>query len=648
MTSERHPNPADTARPSLVTSDASRRILVVDDNPAIHDDFRKTLVPAPVPDDLAALEAAVLDTPAPVRGPRPHFEVDTALQGRDAVRMVEAALREGRPYSVIFVDMRMPPGWDGVETIERLWQIDPSAQVVICTAFADYSWEEIASRLHSTDQLLILKKPFDGMEVCQIAAAMCEKWRLQQQARLRVDELEQMVSQRTLDLRRAALHDRLTGLPNRSHLYERIESLLSEHTPAPEHQFALLFIDFDRFKIINDSLGHEVGDKLLIAIADRLYLAVHGPGDPAAAANHLCARLGGDEFVVVLAGYSDHDEITKVATHLLDVFSKPYNIDGHEIQSTASIGATTSLVSTLDREELLRDADTAMYRAKSRGRNRWIFFDRQMHEEAVSRLSLEGDLRRAIDSDQFVLFYQPIIALESGRLAGFEALVRWNHPARGLLRPESFIALAEETGLIIPMTNNLISQACEQLARWTRLGPQSSTLAVNVNLSQRQMCDPSLPKLVAACIERFNLRPPQLKLEITETAIMDDPGRALTIMQAVRELGVRLYMDDFGTGHSSLNCLHRFPLNGLKVDRQFIATVAERRDYTAVVHAIITLAHNLGMRVVAEGVETDEQRTMLHTLDCDDAQGFLFGRAMPPEDVADYIARSLGIARAAA
>jgi diguanylate cyclase len=648
--------PLPSARPQ-----PPRRIIVIDDNSQIHDDFRKTLTGSQAPAALNDLEAAIFDEPVAKPDVNLAFELEHATQGRDGFRMVEKAIEAGNPFSVAFVDMRMPPGWDGVETVENLWRADPDLQVVICTAYADYSWEEISARLGFTDQLLILKKPFDSMEVRQIAAALSEKWRLARQARLRMDELERMVAERTLDLRRAALHDKLTGLPNRACFYERIETMLRRSKADPSYQFSVLFIDFDRFKVVNDSLGHEVGDKLLIAIADRLYLGVHGPVQAAVrstagksfdvegsdGSGHMCARLGGDEFVIALDGLHTEEQIRPMVQRIMEIMARPYCINGHEIQSTASIGVSTTVISPQNREELLRDADTAMYRAKSAGRNRWIMFDPHMHDEAVCRMSLEGDLRRAILADELILHYQPIVNVESGRLTGFESLVRWHHPTRGVLRPDQFIQVAEETGLIIPLTNKLINQACAQLAEWSNAGPVASRLSVNVNLSQRQMSDPALTGIVANALKSHGVGPDRLQLEITETSIMDDPDRALGVIQSLRTLGIRLYMDDFGSGHSSLNCLHRFPLDGIKVDRQFIATVAERRDYTAVVHAIVSLAHNLGMRVVAEGVETEEQRTMLLALECDDGQGFLWGRAIPAAQVPEFIAQWGGVRRAA-
>jgi diguanylate cyclase (GGDEF)-like protein len=623
-----------------------RRILIVDDNAAIHQDFDKTLASRQAPARLDAFEAALFDGERPELE-RPVYDLAHALQGRDGFKMVEAALEAGTPFCVAFVDMRMPPGWDGLETIEHLWKVDPDLQVCICTAYADHTWDQIGATLGFTDQLLILKKPFDNIEVCQIATALAEKWALKKQARLKIDQLEKMVEHRTSDLRSAAMHDKLTGLPNRAYLNERVEHLMrarqNPRTANSAPDFGLLFLDFDRFKVVNDSLGHEVGDKLLISIADRLYLAMRGPGGDEAATPGLCARLGGDEFVVLVENLESPGRALDHAKRLIEVLSAPYSIDGHEVQSTASIGVTTTHLPYARREDMMRDADTAMYSAKATGRGRAVMFDPSMHARAMARLNLENEMRRAIARDELTLLYQPIVNIETGRLTGFESLVRWIHPDRGLLLPADFIMLAEETGLIVPMTNGLIRAACRQWREWRDIPDPREALpepfAININLSRRQLCDPNLVKTVRYALAEFAVPPSCIKLEITETAIMDDQERAQSVLDSLRELGVRLLMDDFGSGYSSLNCLHQFRLDGLKVDRQFIATVSSQRDYSAVVHAIISLAHNLRMSVVAEGVETEAQRSMLMALECDYAQGFLYGRPMTPADARALIVR---------
>ena len=619
-----------------------RRILIVDDNATIHGDFRKTLCRSQAPRTLDEDEAAIFGSViAPKAANDLRFSIDSAMQGQEALACVEEALRQGDPYHMAFVDMRMPPGWDGVQTIERLWQADPELQIVICTAYSDYSWEQIVQRLGASDRLLILKKPFDEAEVSQLAAALTEKWRVTRQARLKLAEMETLVAERAEEFKRASLRDRLTGLPNRELLNDRIARAIARRARKPDGDFALLFLDFDRFKVVNDSLGHLAGDKLLIAIAERLTTVVRTVdtvsrlGSAATA-----ARLGGDEFIILLENLAHPFDAVRVAERLLEALAAPYVIDGHTIQSSASIGITASSIEYATPDQAIRDADTAMYRAKAAGKGRYVVFDQAMHAQAMERLNLENDLRLAIGSDALFLMYQPIVALDSAAVLGFEALVRWKHPVRGLISPVEFIPLAEELGLINRLGAWVFEEACRQLVDWQRRYPPFAKLTMSVNLSRRQLNVSDLIEQIKATLQRTGANPESLRLEITESALMADAEQAIATLGQIRDLGIRLHMDDFGTGYSSLSCLHRFPLSGLKIDRAFVMNSSERRDYAAVVNAIVTLAHNLKMELVAEGVEAIEQVAMLQALGCDQAQGFYFARPLLPADAEAFVLKS--------
>jgi len=611
-----------------------RRVLVIDDNTSIHDDFRKTLSRKSYGNDLDDDEALLFGS-QPVETQYREFDIDTASQGHIGLAMVEAAICEGRPYQLAFVDMRMPPGWDGVETISRLWQADPALQVVICTAFSDYSWDQIVQKLGITDRLLILKKPFDDAEVCQLASAMTGKWLVTQQAQAKMDDMELLVEKRTAELRDMTRRDMLTGLPNRHFFNDLLSRAIALHRRDPSRMFAVLFLDIDRFKIVNDSLGHHIGDKLLIGIAERLGSVLRKEDVAASLTDCSAARVGGDEFLMLLEGIKHHYDAMYVAERLLGVMAEPFKVDSHTIIITVSIGVTTSALNYVSPDEMIRDADTAMYRAKAAGKNRFVIFDSRMHEDALLRLAMENDLRVAIENAELRLVYQPIVHLGSGCVYGFEALVRWQHPTKGVVSPLDFIPLAEEIGIIVPIGEWVLREACLELARWRRL-PDLGNLFISVNLSRKQLGHPHLVESIRDIIQHAGLPASAIKLEITESAIMEDMDHAVTILGQIRDLGIDLHIDDFGTGYSSLSCLHNFPVAGMKIDRSFINNVVDNPDYAAVVNAIVTLAHNLRLGLIAEGIETAEQMSMLKTMGCDLAQGYFFQRPVSCDQALEY------------
>jgi diguanylate cyclase (GGDEF)-like protein/PAS domain S-box-containing protein len=413
-----------------------------------------------------------------------------------------------------------------------------------------------------------------------------------------------------------ASHDTLTGLPNRAWFMEQLETALQRVKQDDTHHIAVLFLDLDRFKVINDSIGHLIGDQLLIGIAERLRQCLR-PDDKV-------ARLGGDEFTILLNGIRGADDASEVADRVQKALARPFSLAGHETFTTASIGIAISEVGYDKPEDLLRDADTAMYQAKSLGNAQHVVFDKSMHARAMVLLQLETDLRRAIDKGDLFIEYQPIVSLDTLTLTGFEALVRWNHPDHGLIAPDKFIPIAEETGLIVPLGNWMLHEACTQMRLWQRRLPRELPLYMSVNLSSKQFKQSNLITTITRTLDNTGLDPRMLKLEITESVVMENIEVATRMLEALRDLGVEMSIDDFGTGYSSLSYLHRLPIDTLKIDRSFISRMTENNENREIIRTIIMLARNLEMAVVAEGVETKEQIRLLRELECESAQGYVF------------------------
>ncbi|MFZ5550548.1 MAG: putative bifunctional diguanylate cyclase/phosphodiesterase [Pseudomonadota bacterium] len=435
----------------------------------------------------------------------------------------------------------------------------------------------------------------------------------------------------------AALTDSLTRLPNRAGIQQALARCVARVHEKPDEAFAVLFMDFDRFKLVNDSLGHEAGDELLRQIAQRVKQTLR-PGDgmaPLSTLGDVAGRLGGDEFVVLLDHIRQPADAQRVAQRLLDALGAPYALAGRHVQSSASIGIVTSDVSSATVESVLRDADTAMYEAKRRGRGRYVVFDPEMHRRIRHALELEADLRQALQRDEFFVAYQPIVALPERRPQTLEALVRWHHPARGLVSPADFVPLAEEAGLIEALGEFVLRRACADLADWQKHLGDRAPRSVSVNLSRAQLRPARLAATVRAALADSGLAPAALRLEITETLAMQGES-SLAVLAELRRMGIGLALDDFGTGYSSLASLDQLPIDTVKIDRAFVAKMVSSPYQAALVKSTVQVADTLGLRVVAEGVETESQAAALVALGCHAAQGFLFSRPMPAADFADW------------
>ncbi|WP_137820635.1 bifunctional diguanylate cyclase/phosphodiesterase [Pseudomonas sp. 2FG] len=721
----------------------NRRILVIDDTQAIHQDFQKILGSGL--DSAAALassEAALFGDAPTVRQ---AFELDSAYQGQEGLAMVMSALAESRPYAMAFIDMRMPPGWDGVETIERLWQVDPQLQVALCTAHSDYSWEEMTERLDLADRLLILKKPFDTIEIRQMASALTVKWQMTQDAALKMSCLEQAVEERTKELSDAniivqnsptilyrlrgepsfplmyishnitkfghdaaqlvaspnwakelinpddqakvdaamarvlekdaqgasiefrlrtgdgsyrwvenryipvrnkegrlievegiilditerkvaeekiallARTDGLTGLANRATFIERLRQAFAASTRGAT-SFAIFYLDLDHFKDVNDTLGHPVGDLLLQEVSERIKNCTRE--------SDVIARLGGDEFAVLQLDMGEPANAGALAAKIQTTLALPYSLDGNEVRISVSIGICPYAPGSTGADAMLAQADMALYRSKEEGRNQYHFHSEDLDQEVLDRVTLANDLRRAIDQHELELYYLPEVELSSGKILGMEALVRWNHPVHGLLTAGSFIPVAEKTGIIVTLGHWVLDQACRQMRLWRDNGMAPPVIAVNLSLAQIKSGH-ELVRDVAETIAKWGLAPSDLEFDVTEATLAQTKWTRNDVLPQLRELGVKIAIDDFGTEYSSFDYLKTFRVNHLKIAQSFINAATEDPDSATTIRAIINFAREVGIGIIAEGVETQEQRALLiSTGSTTQAQGFYFSEAV--------------------
>ncbi|MBY0491112.1 MAG: EAL domain-containing protein [Gemmatimonadaceae bacterium] len=467
-----------------------------------------------------------------------------------------------------------------------------------------------------------LHKPFHGAELRGRVRSVLERQRL------------------LAELGRAAHLDTLTGLPNRALLQARVSAQLDALREGRARPFALMFLDFDRFKLINDSLGHDVGDEFLRTIAQRLRSNLRADDTIARDVDgSTVARLGGDEFVVLLHDVDDAGALL-VAERLRGALEQPYDLGGHRVQSSASVGVVHVTPAYASTEALLRDADIAMYEAKARGRNCVVMFTAAMREAVHARVNLENALREAVGTEQIRLVFQPIVSLETGEMMSMEALARWRHPVLGDIAPGTFIPIAEETRLIVPLSEQVLREACRQFAEWRRSIPGFTAQYVSVNLSRIELTDEGLVDRVLRILEAHGLEPGALQLEVTESQLMPQRLLASVYLERLKAAGIRLAMDDFGTGYSSLSCLQEFPFDVLKLDRALTENVSRGRGYAALLQAVTTLGENLGLEVVAEGIESAEQLALLQALGCTYGQGYLICRPIAPSALVEWMRQS--------
>ena len=591
------------------------RILIVDDEPAMHDSYRRSFAPAASGDAhaLSAMASELFgDEAAPASdGTAPAFDTDHHLQGLDAVAAVEAALADGKPYSVAFLDVRMPPGIDGKETAQRIRALDPEINLVIVTGYSDFSPIEISKVAGPADKIFYIAKPFEVAEIVQTATALGKRWEVDRElsaARATLARQVVLLEEQGVELAanesraiHIANHDSLTEAPNRLAFVRA----LGERAKAPG-MFAVAMIDLDRFKLVNDTLGHLAGDELLREVYAILLAAVPDGG--------FVARLGGDEFGILFDTAGDEAAVMDCDRVVL-ACSGTWKVLGHSVQGSASIGVVAAGENEVrDPVDLMRRADLALNDAKRQGRNTARLFDESMDEGIRVRRRIESGLAQAIDKRELGMVYQPIVARDRLEVVGFEALLRWHTQEHGPISPATFIPIAEESNLIHELGDWVLRESLAVLKDWPGQ-------YVSVNFSPRQFRRHNFVGYIMDCVQRAGVEPGRLQIEITETAIFDDAERAAETLYKLRQMGFRIALDDFGTGYSSLYNIRKFALDSLKIDRSFIDGMGRERESAAIVHSIIHLGKALGLGVIAEGVETAAQVQALRLAGASHLQG---------------------------
>lgn len=717
--------------------------MIIDDNPDIHQDFIKILKIKDQDNEFYSYDKALFDEEHDdVINELPDFEIESSSQGAEGIAKIKKALEDDRPFALAFVDIRMPPGIDGIETIKRIWECDPSIQIVICTAYSDYTWKETVKALGLNDNLLVLKKPFDIAVVRQLTVALTRKWLSAQETKQTTLSLNQLVTERTesltqsLALLRATIdssfdailvvdlngkiidlnkqfvkffqlpdilleqnnptlllqhllsqmeepdkymmmvnsfskkkdsssrevlklnnkqivecyskphqvggqivgrvwsfhditeqihlkekleyqanHDTLTELPNRLLLLDRLRQEI-ERSTRDKTQFAVLFLDLDRFKFINDNLSHEIGDQLLCEIAKRISTNLRKVDT--------VARLGGDEFVIVIPLIKNEEHVITVAQKLIGLFKHPFQASRHQIKITTSIGISIYPNDGMRINTLLSKADLAMYEAKARGGDYFVFYTEELNRLSEYQYRMESEIQRALSNNEFFLAYQPQFEIENQQIISIEALIRWLHPEKGVLLPKDFLPAAENNGLIIPIGEWVLHEACQQMMIWHKMGMKWVTLGINV--TAKQIRQHEFSNQVEKILNVYGFDPKYLAIEVIEN-ILHDQDIQYSIAR-LKEIGCKIVLDDFGTGISSINSLKKIPIDGIKIDPCFVNNISKSTGDETIVQAIIAISHSLGSKVIAEGVETQNQVDFLKKSHCDVVQGFVWGKPL--------------------
>lgn len=587
-----------------------RSVLFVDDEPEV----------------LSAINRLMINEP---------YDLLFSESGEDALNILK-----NNDVHVAVIDLRMPK-MDGFSLLKKIEHLDPNIIRLVLSVSADSN--SILSATNKGNVYRYITKPWNNKELKIIIKQSVHLFDVQQDKRDLLEKLEEkniLLEEKLIECKQAkdrvkhmAYHDSLTNLPNRVTFKENLEISYARSVRNPDYMFAILFLDIDHFKNINDSLGHLIGDKLLIEITQTLQSCLRS--------NDILARLGGDEFAMLLDDIVHVNKAIPIVDRIYEKFQSPFYLDKHEVFASVSIGIAFSNSEYTQSEDIMRDADTAMYKAKSLGRARHVVFDVAMHHQVAKFLELDTNLRRAIKREEFLLHFQPVVSTTDDKLYGFEALIRWNHPDSGLVSPMDFIPVAEETGLIVPIGQWVLYEAFRQMKLWHEQFPTYPPLKISVNISSKQFLQPDFIEQIKGAILETDIDPSSICLEITESVIMEHPENSATKMLQLRDLNIQIHIDDFGTGYSSLSYLGNFPADALKIDRSFINNMMSDKTNLEIVRSIVNLASNLEMCVIAEGVETLEHFSEIKKLGCEYAQGYLFSKPLEPEKVGALIESGL-------
>ena len=618
------------------------RILAIDDEPSIHEAYRSILCPQQsATKALDDLDEALFGSSAPAAKSGPsmlNLVMHSAMQGQDGFDMLKSAIERNEPYSVAIVDMRMPPGWDGVETVKNLWKVDPSLEIIICSAYSDHPWSSIAQELGNPSKLLLLRKPFESAEVWQLVRSLVHKRKSEEALNSSMAALESTNERlrSEIEARKSAegrtVFDALTGLPNRSLLHRHLSHALERYRRDPNAEFAVVFLDINRFSETNDAFGHEVGDGVLIEVGQILTSLLRSV-DVTSRDKDLAARLGGDEFVLLLDGVHSAEDVRAVTTRITEAFKNPIAVGGRSVQITASMGFALVSQEHQDAEGILRDADAALHHAKHQGHASVCEFNDAVREKVLTRRRLAQELQGAVARRELAVSYQPLVSLDLQTVVGFEALCRWTHPTLGPISPATFIPLAEEEFLMDTLGAWVLRESLRQLSVWRAEFPQLSELTISVNVSHQQLRDANFPTIVEDALKEFGLEGRSLALEMTESIFVTDIDQTTRILNDIRALGVEVHLDDFGTGCSSLSMFYRLPIDVVKIDQSFVADLNGNALSSSIVQAIKLIASNRCLGVTAEGIETNQQLAKLREIGCDIGQGYLFARPMSAAEV---------------
>ena len=630
------------------------RILIVDDNETIHDDLKKVLETKKEVNRLEALKSELFGEEPASSIPQIktiEYSIDDAFQGEEAIEMVDKAAAEDDPYALIFMDARMPPGMNGVKTIQEIWKKHPDIEMVLCTAYSDYTWHKILEEFGTTDHLLFIKKPFDSVAIRQLTLSLTTKWNLARSNKRYVANLESEVEKRTVKLNALveqlsdeinqrkekekqlsilANYDSLTGLGNRFHFYKAIEKTIERISGIENEKFALLFIDIDFFKQVNDLLGHDIGDLLLIQITERLKSSFQGKtldllkisfenNDDKYSSTVF--RLGGDEFTT-LVKFESVDQVVALANRTIAEIKRPYFISNKEIIISCSIGISIFPDDSDNQAELVKYADIAMYQAKeSKGCS--VLFDKIRDNEFLSKLALEEELKKALLNEQLVLNYQALMG-QNHEIVGIEALIRWDHPRLGILLPNDFIPIAEKYHHMVEIGEYILRTACRHLKEIHNKG--FNDLFIFVNCTNKQFYDPGFIEMIESVLENSDLEPRFLKLGLEEEFSIKEPEKSLTIIKSLKDKGIQFGIDGFGKGKSILSFLSQVPEDSLiKIDRSYVSNLEGHPNNVEFLHSILDLIKSRHLNAIVSGIETEQQKDIISSKQCI-VQGYYFNR----------------------